>query len=199
MKTFVYLAPALRALTLASLLTLAVVLSACGDGSEGSGVVDASPPTSDSALATALEDGGFPPPQLVGSWYAGAGHANAPYDPVTEAWGTPTGEGVVYVFREDGSYTKASQSYISDGPCTAGFTAFESGEVEVMGDTLATRPTSGKRVFSDSCVPDRNAENSVTGWTDEQFSWSVGSDGGGLSANLLVLRTPTGERSFRRL
>jgi hypothetical protein len=42
------------------------------------------------------------PAALVGQWYAGAGGVTSPYDPATGAWGTPTGQGLLYALLHGG-------------------------------------------------------------------------------------------------
>lgn len=113
------------------------------------------------------------PAELVGSWYAGSGYTSAPYDPATGAWGTPTGKGLVYLFRADGSYTKGFQSYVSNGGCTTGFSAFEEGFAEFAGQTLTTYPQTGHVQYKDSCAPSLDSDEPVADLSAESFTWTL--------------------------
>lgn len=119
------------------------------------------------------QGGGSVPDDLVGEWYAGRGGTSAPYDPVSGGWGRPNGEGLVYLFEADGTYTKAFQSYASNGGCTTGFTAFESGRLTVAGSTFTTRPSSGHLVFEDTCSPSLDSDDPLESLEDETFTWEL--------------------------
>jgi hypothetical protein len=82
-------------------------------------------------------------PGLQGTWYAGRGGTNMPYDPATGAFGAPTGDGMLIAFRADGSYTLAQQSITSSSDCTSGFIAIEEGDAETSGSELRLHPTHG--------------------------------------------------------
>jgi len=110
------------------------------------------------------------PAGLVGSWYAGRGHTNAPYNPTTGAWGRPSGKGLVYIFKKDGSYTKAFQSYESDGACITGF---KSGRLSIEGNTLTTTPDKGRMVFEATCNPSLNSDKPLEDLNTEVFSWEL--------------------------
>ncbi len=125
-------------------------------------------------LAAAVALAARVPAKLVGSWYAGAGFTTAPYDSRTGTWGTPTGKGLIYVFRADGTYTKAFQSYVSNGSCTTGFTAFESGRMEVDQTTLHLTPREGKISYRDTCVPSLNSDKPLRDLKNETLSFSLG-------------------------
>ncbi|MGZ3455929.1 MAG: hypothetical protein ACXVEF_40360 [Polyangiales bacterium] len=129
---------------------------------------------SDGSKSGSKITGGAPPPAaIVGSWYAGAGYTSMPYDPATGTFGTPTGQGLVYVLRADGSYTKAYQSYVSNGGCTTGMSAFESGTISVNGDRLETDPTSGSTHFSDSCAPSLDSDKPAESLAPETFTFTL--------------------------
>ena len=132
------------------------------------------------------------PGQLVGSWYAGSGYTTAPYDPTTGQWGTPSGKGLVYVLRADGTYTKAFQSYNSNGGCTNGFTSFESGVAQTNGTQLYLHPTSGHMKVSDSCAPGLNTDQPIA-VSDELFDWQMTADG------LYLQRSDGASATFRAL
>jgi hypothetical protein len=84
----------------------------------------------------------------------------------------PNGEGLVFVFRADGTYTKVFQSYVSTGSCTTGLSAFESGVANASGDGLVTTPSTGKIVFSDTCAPSLDREKPEADPATESFTWS---------------------------
>lgn len=188
-----------QTIALATVLSLAVALSGCGDGSSGSGGEDAPAGTAGDVPAGGGGNGSPVPADLVGSWYTGSGYTSAPYNPVTGAWGTPTGKGLVYVFRADGSYTKAFQSYVTNPPCTNGFTAFESGTLQVTATSLTARPTSGRLVVTDTCAPSLDSDDPLTGLEDEYFSWELAPSDWDPAETVLILSTQTAESSFRRL
>lgn len=133
------------------------------------------------------------PSELVGSWYAGRGGTSAPYDPATGSWGTPNGDGLVYLFEADGSYTKAFQSYASNGGCTTGFSAFEAGQVWMDDAMLTTHPTSGHLVFEDTCSPSLDSDEPLDSLQDETFTWEL------RSAELWLQRVDGPEATFQRL
>ena len=150
------------------LIALASITSGCSDGGGGSG----------SGGSLGGPGGGQPPgasvPQeLVGGWYAGSGHTSAPYNPATGSWGTPSGDGLVYLFEQDGSYTKAFQSYYSNYGCTTGFTAFERGSLSIDGATLTTAPSQGRIEFRDTCVPSANSDELIAELEAEVFAWEL--------------------------
>lgn len=140
------------------------------------------------------------PKDLVGSWYAGSGYTSAPYNPSTNTWGTPTGKGLIYVFNQDGSYTKAFQSYVSNNGCTTGFTAFESGKVVVKDKTLVTTPDKGRMVYRDNCSPSLNSDKPTEDLKKEEFMWEFKPNEADPSVMSLQLTRSDGAGSaFRRL
>jgi len=81
-------------------IVLGVALGACSDNDNGDNDTDGSnyenwgrggtpqgPGTVGSGQPGAIPSG------LVGSWYAGAGHTTAPFDPGTGSWGRPSAKG----------------------------------------------------------------------------------------------------------
>jgi hypothetical protein len=133
------------------------------------------------------------PADLEGSWYAGAGYTSAPHNPDTGAWGTPSGQGLVYVFHGDGSYTKAYQSYNSAGGCTNGFTAFDEGDVTLQGTAIVLTPSSGHIQVSDTCAPSLDSDEPDQNLSEERFDYQV-------SGDELMLTAPDGTSGvFRRL
>jgi len=120
--------------------------------------------------------GGETPGALVGSWYAGRGGTTAPYDPVSGTFGRPSGSGLLYLFQPGGRYLKGFQSYESSGGCTTGFTVTEQGVIYATDSTLTTHPTSGRRVFEDTCAPSLDSDDPVTDLADETFTWEVSGD-----------------------
>jgi hypothetical protein len=149
-------------------------------------------------LGAALACGGAGssmPAPLVGSWYAGRGGTSAPYDPVSGTFGTPNGSGLVYLFGGDGRYTKAFQSYASNGGCTSGYTAFEAGTVHLEGNSLVTTPSSGHLKYTDSCAPslDSDTPTAPENLVVERFSYSVDGD------QLVLQRDDGASSQFARL
>jgi len=146
------------------------------------------------ALACGSAGSAVPAP-LVGSWYAGRGGTSAPYDPVSGTFGTPNGSGLVYLFAGDGRYTKAFQSYASNGGCTSGYTAFEEGALRLEGSSLVTLPSSGHLRYTDSCAPslDSDTPTAPENLVAERFLYAVDGD-------QLVLQRDDGATSqFARL
>jgi hypothetical protein len=77
------------------------------------------------------------------------------------------------VFRADGTYTKAFQSYVSNGNCTTGFTAFESGQMAVDETTVYLRPGAGKISYRDTCAPSLNSDKPLRDLKDETLSFTL--------------------------
>jgi hypothetical protein len=98
------------------------------------------------------------PVAIVGSWFAGAGNTTQPYDPSTQSYGTPSGSGVVFTFRADGTYSKAFRSQVSNGGCSTGLSAYEAGVAQVDGDTLRIIPMTGTLSYRDTCVPSLDSD-----------------------------------------
>ena len=146
----------------------------------------------------AVGAGSNPPAELLGSWFSGSGGLSEPYDPTSGHVGTPNGSGLLYLFRGDGSYTKAFQSYHSNGGCTNGFTAFESGSFSVSGDQLVTHPRSGHLRVSDSCAPSLDSDKPLSDLHDERFSWVTGSIGADTNRPGLQLTRSDGASSLFR-
>jgi len=130
---------------------------------------------------------------LLGSWYAGAGGVSAPYDPATGTFGMPNGQGLVYVLRADGTYTKAFQSYASNGGCTTGFTAFEAGAYVADASSLRTAPSSGQIQYRDTCAPSLNSDKPATELAAEQFQIQLSAD------QLTLVRSDGATGTFRRI
>lgn len=149
-------------------LGAALLVAGCSGAPAGSGPDGAagSGGTAGSGVASV-------PAALVGSWYAGSGYTNTPYDPATGAWGKPSGSGLVYLFRANGSYTKGFQSYYSNGGCTTGFTAFEEGVLEASTSELDTHPTSGRVKYEDTCAPSLDSEEPAEDLSTESFAWTL--------------------------
>lgn len=135
------------------------------------------------------------PAEIVGSWYAGSGYTSAPYDPASGTWGTPTGKGLVYLFRADGTYTKGFQSYVSNYGCTTGFSAFEEGSLSATGHELATHPSKGHVQFKDTCAPSMDSDEPVADLTDEAFVWTLRPSDLDSSLMVLDLRRDDGAQS----
>jgi hypothetical protein len=138
-------------------------------------------------------------PEVVGAWYAGAGGVSQPYDPRTGSWGTPDGMGLVYDLRADGTYTRAFQSYHSNGGCTNGFTVFEQGAYRADPGEIRTSPASGRMRVSDTCSPSLDSDRPL-GAGDlhpERMAWALVRDG---AETRLRLSGADGAASdFRRL
>lgn len=147
-------------------LVAVAVCAACSSGGGGTG--DGTGPGPGPGVGTPV------PTALVGGWYAGSGHTSAAYDSTTGTWGTPNGDGLVYLFEPNGSYTKAFQSYYGTAGCTTGFTAFESGVLYIDGAVLDTKPSQGHMEFRDTCAPSANADKPLTELEVESFTWQLG-------------------------
>lgn len=144
-------------------------------------------------LAGCKPGAGSVPADLEGSWYAGEGGTTVPYDPNTGEWGTPSGQGLVYVFHGDGSYTKAYQSYNSAGGCTNGFTSFDDGDVTLDGAGIVLTPSSSHTKVSDSCAPSLDSDDPNDNLADERFDYAVSGDA------LTLTRSDGASAVFQRL
>jgi hypothetical protein len=143
---------------------------------------------------------GHMPPELLGHWYAGAGGVSSPYDAATGSWATPSGQGLLYVFSADGSFTKGFQSFVSSGGCTTGYTAASFGRVLFQADRLTTRPERGTFLYRDTCAPSLNSDEPLDELGDETFDWAIVPDEIDPSAPVLWLRRIDGaEGLLRRL
>ena len=116
------------------------------------------------------------PAAIVGSWFAGAGDTTQPYDPLTQSYGTPSGSGVLFTFRADGTYSKAFRNQVSNGGCSTGFSAYEAGVTQVEGNTLRIIPMTGTLSYRDSCVPSLNSDRANAALESESFSFSRSGD-----------------------
>jgi hypothetical protein len=127
---------------------------------------------------------------LVGKWYTGRGGTTTGYDQTTGSY-MPAGEGLLFWFRADGTYTKAFQD-TSPGACTMGYIAFEDGTASSNGNTIALHPTKGHTQYT-SCSGAADA--------DQPFDVSDSSMSFVLSGGVLTLRdAQTGAQSdFRKL
>jgi hypothetical protein len=184
-------------------LVLGFVLSACtahdaahkdapasgGGATNGDASANSSTPPSTDALD----------PSLVGNWYTGRGGTTFPYDSQTGAWGTPTGDGMVFMFRADGSYTKGVQSYVSTADCTTGWTATEDGTATSKGGDLSLHPTRGHMIFTASCSTSEDSEKDIA-VQDETLTWALGPYAADPSMTGLTLTNASGASSqFRRV
>lgn len=170
------------------LLPLAAALSlvACGDPSDGQ---DGQGKLSSSSASSKLPQG------MAGSWYAGRGGTTVPYNPDTGSYGTPNGSALVYIFRDDGSYTKAFQSFVGNGRCSTGFIVTTQGTVQYDGKVLVTTPTRGQKSFRDTCAPSLDSDEPLgqEGLGAERFTAKA-------SGNSLTLTRDDGASSeFQRI
>ena len=116
------------------------------------------------------------PGVIVGSWFAGAGNTTQPYDPTTQSYGTPSGSGMLFTFRADGTYSKAFRNQVSNGGCSTGFSAYEAGVAQVEGDKLSIIPMTGTLSYRDSCVPSLNSDRTNAALESETFTFSRSGD-----------------------
>jgi hypothetical protein len=137
-------------------------------------------------------------PALLGSWYAGRGGTSIPYDSQTGEFGAPSGDGLMFVFRADGSYTKATQSVVSNADCTTGFMAFEDGTASTDGDQLELHPTRGHLEYFGCTGSDTDKPIAVS---DENLSWSLApsSADGSQMALTLVSQSDGSSSEFRKV
>lgn len=171
-------------------ISIAILMAGCSDGTSSGSAGDRVGDDSDDGHGRSSIPAG-----LIGSWYAGAGYTSAPYDPVSGSWGRPNGQGLVYVFEATRTYTKAFQSYESNGGCSAGFTAFESGELLVSGALIVTRPSSGNLVYEATCSPELDSEQPLQDLVEEAFSWQLRPDEYDPAVTVLLLRNEQGAES----
>lgn len=179
----------------AAALSIAMLMAGCSDGTSSDGTSSGG---AGGSVDNASDDGhgrSSIPAGLVGSWYAGAGYTSAPYDPLSGSWGRPNGKGLVYLFEATRTYTKAFQSYESNGGCTTGFTAFESGELLVSGATLITRPSSGHLVYEATCSPELDSAEPLDDLVEETFSWQLRPSEYDPAVTVLLLRSEDGAES----
>lgn len=111
------------------------------------------------------------PDALVGSWYAGAGLTSQPYDSSTGSYGLPSGDGVLYTFKADGTYQKAFRGQVSSAGCTTGLSAYEAGVAQLDGATLRLVPMTGSLSYRDSCVPSLSSDKPATELEEESFQY----------------------------
>jgi hypothetical protein len=158
-------------------LTASLLLMACSSPSPGGkGSASTADGTgnggSGSGTTSGAGGGGSFDPALVGSWWAGRGGTSFPYDSQTGEWGTPNGGGLGFIFRADGSFTKAVLDYTSTGSCTTGYSAFEDGTVTSDGGTLVLHKASGHIEFNSTCVPSADSDKPLT-VTDETLTYVI--------------------------
>jgi hypothetical protein len=147
----------------------------------------------------ALAQGSEIPEELVGTWYAGSGYTSAPYDGRTGQWGAPNGSGLIYVFNENGTYTKVFQSYHANGGCTNGLTAFTNGTMRVSSEQIELYADSGHIKVSDSCAPSLNTDKPIRDLEDEVFGWVTGNINDDPNVPGLKLWTADGKAGLFRL
>lgn len=161
-------------------MMIAALTLACSGGDETSGAGQGTGPV---------------PQALVGSWYSGTHDGLAAYDPATGAWGTPPGDGTVYVFASDARYTRAFQSYHEHPKCTIGATAFEEGTLIVDADTIVTEPVEARLELIDTCAPITSGTKPVTPLRSKTLEWRLDPSSGDGAPTVLRLRQPYGEES----
>lgn len=71
--------------------------------------------------------GGGMPAELVGAWYSGSPSSVGFYDPTTGAWGSPSGSGFSYTFREDGTYQEGYVGQVRKDRCYTVFYLYRGG------------------------------------------------------------------------
>jgi hypothetical protein len=133
-------------------------------GAIGNGTVGGQP-------ANAVEPAGSLDPALDGSWYAGRGGTSIAYDSETGQFGAPNGDGLMFVFRADGTYTKVAQSVVSNAGCSTGFMAFEEGTATTQSTQLLLHPTRGHLEYF-GCTAGSETDKPIA-VSDEALTWSI--------------------------
>lgn len=98
------------------------------------------------------------PAALVGDWYAGDISSVNFYNPSNGSWGAPSGTGMFYKFKQNGTYEKGVLLQSSLYGCTMSFLAYNSGTMTVEGDKIVLTPTYGQIKSVDNCVAANNYE-----------------------------------------
>ena len=84
-------------------LAVGLLLAACGSVSPNRGA----PPLPGSAV----------PPELQGAWRYGTISSVDYYDPVTGAWGAPSGTGITFTLDAEGDYERSSLLQVTTYGC----------------------------------------------------------------------------------
>jgi hypothetical protein len=121
------------------------------------------------------------PAELVGGWYSGSPSSIGLYDPATGSWGSPSGSGISYTFREDGSYREGYVGQVHRGGCYTGFFIFIEGVARVRAASLTKTQSRGVLRVEDTCSPSLNEERELS---DEElaehqgrYTWRIRADG----------------------
>jgi hypothetical protein len=176
-----------------------VVLTACSASSGSGGGQTAKASGGAGGGAAGSGGGGTLDSAIVGSWWAGRGGTSFPYDPTTGSWGTPNGGGLGFIFRGEGTYTKASLDYTTTGDCTTGWSAFEDGTATSDGHSLQLSPASAHLQFNSSCAPSEDSDKPIAAQS-ETLVYSVAPYSQDPSVPALTLTAPDGASSeFRQI
>jgi hypothetical protein len=132
--------------------------------------------------------GGGMPAELVGEWYSGSPSSIGLYDPVTGSWGNPSGSGISYTFREDGTYQEGYVGQVRNGSCYTGFFIFIEGVARVQAATLTKTWSRGVLRVEDTCSPSLNEERELSGEElaehQGRYSWRIRADGANTQQHL---------------
>jgi hypothetical protein len=151
------------------------------------------------AVACKPSGGGEMPAQIVGSWYSGQGYTTLPYDSQTGEFGMPDGQGLVFIFHDDGTYERAYQSYQSgDTGCTTGMTAYDRGTVSGGAGQFTITPEEGNTKFVDTCVSENNTEQPQDDLGPETFTYELYPDPYGQVPQVLQIADSGGNSSVFR-
>jgi hypothetical protein len=132
---------------------------------------------------------------LVGSWFFGSVPAVGYYNPVTGSWAPPTGGGVRYQFRADGSYTYNLLIQSSVFGCTTSAFVYTEGRYHLEGQVLMLVPTLSRLKGEDNCNPQNNYERAGR-LEPRYYLWQVGVDEGVVVLALTVLKLDQGVLDF---
>lgn len=115
------------------------------------------------------------PGQLVAEWYTGTVSSVNFFNPVTGAWGAPSGTGIFFKFTPDGYYEKGVLLQSSLYGCTMTFFAYNKGTMTVEGNKIVLYPTYGRIKSVDNCVAENNYEKPDE-LHNETIFWEIGPD-----------------------
>jgi hypothetical protein len=110
-------------------------------------------------------------PALVGAWRKGPVSSTDFYDPATQTFVTPAGDGQWLRIEANGTFTAGEYGHAVDPQTGCELTGwlYQTGEVAVSGSRLTITPTSGMARYENACTPDAPRQEP---WHDSAKSYT---------------------------
>lgn len=118
------------------------------------------------------------PDELVGKWYSGSTSSLAFLDRTSGISNAAGGNGVSLEIKPNGSFIKAVVLKTGLYGCSTVAFGYETGKLNITGDTLAFKGKDYFISYKDSCNPQTNSEKNKAPLTYE-YSYKLGADENG--------------------